>query len=268
MQEVAIALIKALPWRRRTSLKTLKKLAKMEWDVIKEVLEIPDIVIKNDEGYYKIDFLEGTVDLDNRFNWRWGGDIKEDFLTWVIRLAKSGFVNEISEELGEALTYSQFKALCFIALFNKDGLWAFTGDNAYWYFGEQKGEDIAEAMRWFLEDFKPLLTDEEIEDMIDEAYYEVDSEFETFKRQYWKWFYEMIKDVLKSSKSIGDVFEFFHSEDCFWDVWEVRDEFIHNQAVGALWKVFGRKLKRLRKRLDDIEKMKSLREFMGGDKSG
>lgn len=264
MDNLTVSILKALPLQKRLKLKVLRKLAKSDWSMIREVLEIPDIELEDKEGYWKIDFWRGELRLDNKFNWYWDDDIQESFLTWVIRLAKSGFKEEVVKRLGEAITFEQFKALCFISLFNKDGLWAFTGDNRYWYFEEGKGEDIVEAMRSYLEGTIGLKDDEVINEIIDDAYWHVKADYDTFKEEYWRWFYKLMKEVLNRSRSIEDVFNYFNSEDAFWDAWEARDEFIYNRAVRAIWKAKGRFLKKKLKELEDIRNCRKLTEFVGG----
>lgn len=168
--------------------------------------------IELDEKYYGLELENGEIIRLRLGNWTdagwiWDGN-KSDILEFLVRISDSEIVDEFLEDMRKnRITLNTFrKQIAENIESSDDGLYALTGDNARWHFGDSDSIDEDSEVKGF---FSYKKIDKKILDMIKEnvwSHYKGVT-YEEFIAQEGKKIKENLKKILQECTNLE---EFLH----------------------------------------------------------
>jgi hypothetical protein len=174
--------------------------------------------------------------MDDHIGWRWDGN-ENDWDIFIVRMSKSKIADEFIDEMKKAgLDYSVIKKMISDEDYELcDSVYALTGDNSFWHFGET-GDREHEIVHDFSHDFGLIgKQTEEFEEYFWEHEKTHFTNFEAFKESedYTK-VEKDVRKIFRESKNLKEVMNELSSEDMMYSSIEAQDSWISSQVYPEL----------------------------------
>lgn len=142
--------------------------------------------------------------------WFWSGD-DSDLMGFMIRCKNSKYSVEFARELDKQITEGnitllKIKTMLLNSLKTGNGLYEISGDNNAWYFGNLYDSVDYESYKDDLLDEFPNLTNEQLNEIIEETEENVNLDYEDFEKENIKDYKRNAKYAILKAQSISGLF--------------------------------------------------------------